>query len=164
MRIETDVQTIRFTVDGERRVYVTPYAVSGYVIAFDRGDDIQPFTFRLNENKRVGAKRKVKTEAGRAIERATVAKKRKEQLVETLEAGLAKGSTLPPPKPAERKAAKRAVVDAAADLASITAAYEGAAKRVTLPGGERKAPPRVYRTGRREYGNRVLAINQAPAQ
>lgn len=48
-RIEVDVQTIRFTrmETGKRYVYLTPYTVQGYVVAFDAGDVIEPFRFQL---------------------------------------------------------------------------------------------------------------------
>jgi hypothetical protein len=161
-RIETDIQTVRFTRNGERFQYVTPYTVAGYVVAFDRGDDIHPFTFRLNETARVGAKRRPRTPAGKAVTNATTKVKRREAQAKQLDM-IAKDPTahptLPPPSPAARKVAKERVTDAKADLASITAAYEGQQKRTTS-GGERKAAPRVFRTGRREYGHRVLAVNQ----
>ncbi len=46
-RIETDTQAIRFTKDGKRLIYLTPWAVQSYVVAFDAGDPIGPFSFRI---------------------------------------------------------------------------------------------------------------------
>ena len=48
--IDVDTQTIRFTRQGRRWAYLTPYAVQGYVIAFDAGDEIEPFDFTLSKN------------------------------------------------------------------------------------------------------------------
>ena len=44
-----DIQTIRFTMmdEGIRYVYLTPPEIQDYIVAFDAGDPIQPFTFKL---------------------------------------------------------------------------------------------------------------------
>jgi hypothetical protein len=47
-RIEVDSQTIRFTRDRERFVYLTPPVVEGYVIVFDAGTPLEPFAFTLH--------------------------------------------------------------------------------------------------------------------
>ena len=62
-RIEVDTQTIRFTRNNARYVYLTPWAVYGYVVGFDAGDEIVPFTFQLRDPRR--AARKVRTESGK---------------------------------------------------------------------------------------------------
>lgn len=48
--VSTDIQTIRFSLAeaGERVTYLTPPDVQQYVIAFDAGDVLRPFTFTLN--------------------------------------------------------------------------------------------------------------------
>lgn len=46
-RIEVDTQAIRFTKDNKRLVYLTPWIAQSYVIAFDAGDPIGPFEFRI---------------------------------------------------------------------------------------------------------------------
>ena len=51
--VDVDLRTIRFTLAGERHIYLTPYSVSGYVIAYDAGDDVHPFRFTLREDQRV---------------------------------------------------------------------------------------------------------------
>lgn len=58
-KIEVDVQTIRFTRQGtqKRYVYLTPFQVQGYVVAFDAGDCIEPFKFQLRNP--IIAKRRV---------------------------------------------------------------------------------------------------------
>lgn len=40
-------QSIRLTLDDARHVYLTPPRVGEYVIAFDAGDEIKPFSFGL---------------------------------------------------------------------------------------------------------------------
>lgn len=53
LRIIVDAQTIRFTVPDESRrwrlVYLTPRSVRDYIIAFDAGDEIEPFGFVLEK-------------------------------------------------------------------------------------------------------------------
>lgn len=67
-RINVDMQTIRFTVDGERLVYLTPYRAQLYIIAFDAGDELEPFRFVLRDP--LAYKRRAYTEAGRAVNAA----------------------------------------------------------------------------------------------
>lgn len=55
-RIQTDAQTIRFSLPDVRLVYDTPPEVQQYLIAFDDGAPIEPFTFRL-ENPMVMPRR-----------------------------------------------------------------------------------------------------------
>jgi hypothetical protein len=133
--IDVDVQMIRFTIGGERLGFLTPYVVQGYVVAFDAGDEIHPFTFQLRDPKRL--RRSVQTEAGRAIHNA---KQR-----------------------AQRAAAKdmhdkSSISSAAAAAESVRAAYDGEQKTRVTEG--RKPPPRVFKKKRRSYGHRVLRINQ----
>lgn len=44
-----DIQTIRFTMkdEGIRYVYLTPREIQDYIVAFDAGDPIEPFSFKL---------------------------------------------------------------------------------------------------------------------
>ena len=67
-RIDVDLQAVRFTIGDQRLLYLTPYTVQGYIVAFDAGDDIIPFGFRL-QNPQV-SKRRRRTEAGNAINSA----------------------------------------------------------------------------------------------
>jgi len=146
-RIEVDVQSIRFTTgDGERRIYMTPYVVAGYVVAFDAGDPIEPFSFQLRDPKRVA--RKLKTTTGKAADRAYRRAKAK-----------------PDSKPST-KVAKGSVatsVDAPDD--DPKAAYAEVASKATEPmyasdRGGPKPPPRVFKTKRRTYGHRLLRVNR----
>jgi hypothetical protein len=49
--IQVETQTIRFSRSdlGERWVYLTPRAVQEYIVAFDAGDEITPFTVNLRD-------------------------------------------------------------------------------------------------------------------
>ena len=146
--IETDTQSIRFSVDGERRIYMTPYAVQGYVIAFDAGDDIEPFTFQLRDPRR--AKRKVRTAAGKAAQKAGVQARRKATKAAVVPPVDAATGTTDDPK----VAAKAAYAQARAD-------HDHASTEVPASDGvTRKAPPRVFKKKRRAYGHRLLRINQ----
>lgn len=143
-RIEVDTQSIRFTrANGERWLYLTPYAVQGYVIAFDAGDPIEPFSFQLRDPRRTA--RRLKTEAGLAIDRA-------QQRARRVTEGTTK-AVVP---------SKKRVQDAVADdeaVKAVKAAYVGAQQTVTDDGG-RRATPRVFKKKARAYGHRLLRINQ----
>lgn len=124
-RIEVDTQAIRFTKDQKRLVYLTPWAVQSYVVAFDAGDEIGPFAFRIANPIEIKRKPYVPAKAREV-----------RQLSMTPDAI----------KQREAKAQKRAASPAIA---------EAETKR-------EKAPPRVFRRGkRRSYGHRLLRINQA---
>jgi hypothetical protein len=168
-RIEVDVQTVRFTVAGERFVYVTPYTVSGYVVAFDAGDDLYPFKFRLDEDRAVAVRQTRKTDAGkvtnRARDNARAKAARAKAAQERLDA-LTGGDTLPPPTPTAVRAAK---ASAAAAHEEAAAAAEGRDAVVAAYAGQRKtthdlslpqAPARVYKKKVRHYGHRELRVNQ----
>ena len=45
--IAVDLQTIRFTQGRERLVYRTPAEIRDYIVAFDIGDGVEPFSFTL---------------------------------------------------------------------------------------------------------------------
>src|SRR5262245_29675858 len=54
VRIRVDMQTIRWTdpAQQKRYVYLTPARAQQYIIAFDAGDTIKPFRFRLDRQGR----------------------------------------------------------------------------------------------------------------
>jgi hypothetical protein len=166
-RIEVDVQTIRFTRDGERLIYLTPYTAAGYVVAFDAGDEIEPFSFTLR-NPITGPRRKA-TPAGREVmqKRRQVAAARKR--VARAEATLARPSD-------ERSAqqtrhAEQVLADAPeqiakteAELAETQAAHRNAGTPQTETQTTGRKIPKVYKTKSRAYGQRVLRVNQAPGR
>jgi hypothetical protein len=64
--IEVDIQTIRFTdEDGRRWSWQTPWQAAQYVVDFDAGDDIAPFSFRLDPARAIEIKRRVRTPEGK---------------------------------------------------------------------------------------------------
>jgi hypothetical protein len=168
-RIEVDTQAIRFTRTStqQRYVYLTPYAVQGYVIAFDAGEKIEPFRFGLNERGLLRAKRRILTPAGKI---ANAAAKRAHTRARRRPSSVVTGSQ-PPVEPGSQA---REIADRD-NILSVTAREAYAQARAANPGpitstndGERRAPRRVFKTRVREYGHRVLRINQptptAPAQ
>ena len=60
-RIEVDIQTIRWSDENGRHVFLTPYAAAGYVVAFDAGEDLHPFRFQLRDSVPSVQKRAVTT-------------------------------------------------------------------------------------------------------
>lgn len=170
-RVSVDLQTIRFTKDGERFVYLTPPAAQGYVVAFDRGDDIHPFGFRLSEDHRVNVRQDKRTEAGKEQARVRVAAETARKRVTEASKALASATT----------DTERAAADANLALASERAEraerdrVETNQRLAGQPHHEpdltpdpetgkrkRKSPPRAYRRNVREFGVRTLAINQNP--
>jgi hypothetical protein len=145
-RIEVDTQTIRFTTQGERRVYLTPAAVQGYVIAFDAGDDIGPFRFQLRDPVR--ARRRIQTELGKQLQGEYDQRRRHPKVA---------GKGLP----ATPQKGDKGLSTSKKDRTSAIETNPGAV-RVSDRGG-RTPPPRVFKTKRRVYGHRVLRINQQSA-
>jgi hypothetical protein len=47
--ITVDIATIRFTIGEKRMYYHTPSAVQRFILAFDNGEDVKPFTFTLRD-------------------------------------------------------------------------------------------------------------------
>ena len=151
-RIETDIQTIRFTRDGARYVYLTPYAVQGYVIAFDAGEPIEPFSFQLRNPVRTA--RRVRTEAGKEAARAYARTAKKQALDPSVE-----GSKAPAKHPKTKSSKPRPDTgDARKAYAKAVAGTTGPLT-TTQPGG-RRPPPRVFKTKTRSYGHRLLRVNQ----
>jgi hypothetical protein len=166
-RIEVDTQTIRYTGDdGKRHVFLTPYAVHGYIIAFDAGDEIEPFTFRLWHEREVTTRRLTRTAAGKSEDRARSQVSVKRKAKEKADAKAADESLSPP----ERRLAKAEQVVRASDLQKAEADFltvremtAGQPKVTTIATeGERPRMKRVraYKTRTREYGHRVMRINQ----
>ena len=138
-RIDVDTQTIRFSLGDQRFWYLTPHKVQQYVVAFDAGDPVVPFKFRLRDPIR--CKRYPMTEAARESIRAR---------------DVARRSTLKETgDPDAANAAGRAA------YAATREAQGRSVLRVTTPGS--KPPPRVFASKRRSYGQRILRANQERA-
>lgn len=137
--IEVDSQTIRFTRGDERLVYLTPYTVMGYVVAFDAGDKIEPFTFTIKQPK-VVRRRWLGEKRAASQKKSRDRVKRRKTLPE-----------VPTEKPADVNEA----------IAGLTALNE---QNKFQTSGQGRAAPRVFKTKRRTYGHRVLRINQEREQ
>jgi hypothetical protein len=148
--IDVDTQSIRFTRGPRRLVYLTPYAVQGYVVAFDAGEAIEPFTFILREPSKVKTKRL--TALGRTAASHAQRARRKLQ-------GEAKkaGKDLTAPEVVEDV---RAAVTAA--YRAVTATEPDQKIHEMLGEGRHRKVPRVFKSRKRTYGHRVLRINQTP--
>jgi hypothetical protein len=156
-RIEVDSQTIRWTQDGERQVYLCPYSVSGYIVAFDAGDPPQPFEFRLDPRKRFPVRKQTTTEAGKARQKAKAAVARKQKKRDRI----ARDIETERATPIQLAEAEAELQQAETDLTGVRAAYIGQAQMYREKGeGRTKAPQRVYKKGKREFGMRVLRINR----
>jgi|SRR6188508_1219213 len=149
--IDVDTQSIRFTEGNRRLVYLTPYAVQGYVVAFDAGESIEPFSFTLREPAKVKTKkltlhgRKVNTHKQRARRQAQQEAK-------------AAGKDLQAPEVIERV---REAVTTAYRAATATAA-PGEIQTELIGEGRVRKVPRVFKRKMRSYGHRLLRINQEP--
>jgi hypothetical protein len=164
-RIEVDVQSIRYTQDGERHIFFTPYPVTGYIVAFDAGKEIHPFRFRLNEAARIGVKQKPKTEAGKRVDAAVTKTRDRQAKLTKLEKAAADPKHPKPPTKAQLQVAREELDEAKAEQETTTKAVASQPKsRTDKSHGIRQAPQRsVWKTGRREYGNRLMSINGGEA-
>ena|SRR5215831_3564918 len=131
--IEVDTQTIRFTDRHERKAYLTPYAVQGYVVAFDAGDHIEPFSFQLR--KPVPVRQPKLTSSGKLAHQARVRARRHAQ-----------------------KSGEDSKIAGREAYESVKAEHPGRVFEVST--GARMAPPRVFKLKQRTYGMRVLRINR----
>lgn len=167
-RVEVDLQTIRFTVDGERHVFLTPWSVSDYVIAFDAGDrdELAPFSFTLQPSHAVGSKvrRQVFTEDGRKVDALRSRMRKAEARKVRAEAMVAD----PEATPSDRSHARATLEHIDDDIAERKAAYEAVSAEVTRSGKPRTRkvdsdaprPPRKSKTRTRNFGARVYRVNQ----
>jgi hypothetical protein len=167
-RIEVDLQTIRFTRGDERLIYLTPYAAAGYVVAFDAGDEIEPFSFTLRNPTKT--RRQRATPAGRDVAQKRNRVVAVRQKIERAEATLAKPQVERSARQTEHAEqvlaqAPEEIAEAERELEETKAAYRIAG----TPQKEEKNPgartlPKVYKTKNRAYGQRVLRVNQAPGR
>lgn len=163
-RISVDIHSIRFTDGAKRYTYLTPPAVERYIVAFDAGDEIHPFRFRLRSDQRLIVTRQKHTDAQRRIDNA----RQKER---TARRAAAKIEQDPEASDARRTLAQERVTIAEANRRIVEAetAQEPKSRIEThsdVPAAERaRIKPRTRRQtvhGRnsREYGHRLMRINQ----
>ena len=160
-KIEVDLQTIRFSRNGERLTYLTPYTVAGYIVAFDGGDEIQPFDFHLRSP--IVKPSRTRTPVGLDIKRRRSRIRDLQQREKAALTVIADPAARPP-----AKAKAQAVINESPDLiAQAQAVYQQAAQEAKAAGVPleqdrgRRPPPKVYKTKTRMYGQRVLRVNQA---
>src|SRR5262245_33861326 len=152
-QIDVDTQTIRMTRGDERWLYLTPYAVQGYVVAFDAGEAIESFSFQLRNPDR--RPRRKSTAAGKeADRRRTQAKAAAKKSVSVK----AHERAAPGEKRAPQAEASREEINAAARAAYAAARREQPDEPFST--GFTHRTPRVFKTKRRAYGNRLLRINR----
>jgi hypothetical protein len=161
-KVAVDLQALRFTVDGERHVYFTPPGAVGYVVAFDAGDTIHPFSFRLSEAHRLPiAPTRPKSPAG--IERTSASNRVRaaQRAVDKAEQVLSEATT-----DAEREVATTRLVERATKLDAARSAQEevlaetAGQRTETSPQTGTRRVPTTFKRGSRHYGHRALRINQ----
>jgi hypothetical protein len=159
-KVAVDLQALRFTVNGERHVYFTPPGAAGYVIAFDAGEPIHPFGFRLSETHRLPvAPARPKSDAGRTRTRTRDKVARAERAIAKAELAVTEAATA-----AQREVAAERLTAATERLTAARA--EHAATLTDTAGQPTEAAPRsralprtTFKRGSRHYGHRVLRIN-----
>jgi hypothetical protein len=158
-RVETDMQTIRWTTaDNERVVYITPYQVMDYIVAFDDGVKLEPFSFRLYHDKKVTIPKVVTNSARKTIDAARVSAYREKKKA-------AKVLTDTSASRAQKASAKKKVAEAEEQLSRTREKLGPEAKESRRKGeADRLRVPRVQRTLARRYGMKVMRINQAKAK
>lgn len=171
-RVEVDMQTIRWTQNGERIVFITPYAVQDYLIAFDAGDELQPFKFKLDSEQRMTSPLLKRNKAAQKIDGAGSKVSYRKRRVQELEQKVteAKAEHKPPTQvkavQAQVKAAKVAVQEAQQELMEVQKA-EGAEAERTFDNATTDRPRPVKRVGTtnrktstRYFGRRMMRVNQ----
>jgi len=135
--VRVDTQTVRFRVGEERYQYLTPASCAAYVVDFDAGDKIEPFSFTLRDPRIVAVQHRDKI--GKLVEAENIARRRGK-----------------PPRPLPD-------VDESEQPAETPSGYLSKAGHVTAVG---RRPTRAVfgSNGRRVYGQRVLRYNRDRAQ
>jgi hypothetical protein len=164
--IEVDTQTVRWSDEDGRHVFLTPYEIGGYVVAFDAGDELHPFRFHLRDAVPSVQKRAVSRTARRANKSRDKIRTERQRIA-TAQAVLAS----PDASPAKIAVAQERIEAGPARIAEaqvaheeLKAAYKAAGEssaKERVSETTRRAPPRVFKLKRRIYGMRALRVNQA---
>jgi hypothetical protein len=153
-RIEVDLQTIRWSTDTERVVFVTPVPVMDYITDFDAGDEIKPFSFRLNGERKATIPSVQRNQAAKQVQAAKSA-------VRAAEARKKKVASRPQASPAEKKVAAEKAAAASKKLVEVKQTVGPQAKTTQKKGEATHSRIPLHRkTGNREYGRKALRINQ----
>lgn len=163
--VEVDLQTIRWTDKDGRHVFLTPYAAAGYIVAFDAGEEIEPFSFTLR-NAVKGMQRKALTPTAKAIHKVDSKVAHARRAARKAETVIANEGA----SEAERAVAKERIEAAEAEVAELRReraklVAEGKAKgektaKERVSETTRPSSPRVIKTRERKYGARQLRVNQ----
>jgi hypothetical protein len=170
-RPSVDMQTIRFTRDGERETYFTPWDVQNAIVRFDGGDPVEPFNFRLIFRNRVLLQRRLTDNESKptlsARSRAEYAAKRAKEVAADPDASKVK-----------KARAKAKAAEAKAEYETIRAA-RGPIKHPTDRPISRQTTdtelgvvaqikqvryPNLARTSQRKFGQRIMRANQPDAR
>jgi hypothetical protein len=162
--IDVDLRTIRWSDDAGRHVFLTPYTAAGYVVAFDAGDELEPFSVHLRDAV-PSLQNSELTPIAREKKITRDKLRRERQREQTARAVVADPASTAP----QRAVAEERIGEAPERIAQAQASHEKAkAEQAATPGphrgrvseATRKAPKRVFRTKERHYGHRVLRVNQ----
>jgi hypothetical protein len=164
--IDVDLQTIRWSDEDGRHVFLTPYEVAGYIVAFDAGEELHPFNFHLR-NAVPAMQKKAKTRGAKAVKASRSKVSNEQRRQKDAEAVLAD-----PSSPPEKVAAAYEVIaqapgrleQAKANHEDVKAAYKASGEVMSeqrVSETTRRAAPRVFKTKSRAYGQRILRVNQA---
>ena len=146
-RIEVTLQTIRYSREGERHVFLTPLRVQQFIIDYDGGRDVPAFSFTL-QNPIKGATVE-RTPAQKRADAARFAAKR-----EATRAGKDANEIREAGRDAYAESL-RASVDAGEQIGSKMKPGKDPSGHVV-----RRVTPRTYKGGKRSYGRRQLRENQ----
>jgi hypothetical protein len=163
--VEVDLQTIRWSDKEGRHVFLTPYEVAGYIVAFDAGEEIHPFEFRLR-NAVQALQRKALTPAAKAANKADSklahARRKLRKAENVIQA--------PQSSPAEialaeerAEEAEQTIAEAKRERAEVVANGKAEGMKTSkerTSEATRMAAPRVIKTKKRVYGARHLRVNQ----
>lgn len=165
--ISVDVHAVKFT-NGERRyTYLCPYPVAEYIVAFDAGDELHPFKFRLRDDQRMVVQRRKKTSTKLELDRAAKLVNRARQQVNRVDAK-------PEASEAERIIAQEKVVAAESRQRVIKAEvaarpnpepqhkFEDVSDEPPMKVRKEARRSSVFKRTRRAYGGRLMRINNDP--
>lgn len=165
-RISVDIHGIRFTDGAKRYTYLTPPLVEQYVVAFDAGETIHPFRFRLRTEQRLVVTRSSRNDAGKRLDAAREKERRMRRTVTKAEAdpdANDTAKTLAREKLAAAEANRRVVEAETAskpktkveDHSDVEADETG--RPPVKPRSKRQT---VHGRNTRQYGHRLMRINQ----
>jgi hypothetical protein len=163
--VEADLQTVRFSDKDGRHVFLTPHPVAQYIVRFDAGIVPEPFNFQLRlavpalQRSVVTPGAKAVKAAENKVNRAEVTRRNAAAVIADPESSDAEVAL------AEKRiaAAEVAIQEGRQERAKLTEELRAKGERVTaqrVSTATRRAAPRVHKTSEREFGARLLRVNQ----